>query len=153
MPAGSSSASSEEKGLPKVIEIDIPDGVCIHPNTYGYGLFASKDFKTGQILYVTSCLLVPDLLGKLHILYIHVVIKISTHAQPCAIDHHIWSYSCSAIHAGKIILRTKTDGKEYELDMETHSVVQSDTGMRQLYTFDGNYTLFLLAAPPFRLEC
>lgn len=58
------SCSSSSSVLPKVIEIDVPKGIIIQPNPYGYGLFASEAFEKGDILYMTSCLIVPDVLGK-----------------------------------------------------------------------------------------
>ena len=51
--------------LPKVVECALPEGIAIRPNTYGLGLFATKNFKKGDVLYLTSCLYVPDVMGKL----------------------------------------------------------------------------------------
>jgi hypothetical protein len=32
---------------------------------------------------------------------------------------------------------TNTDGRQWELDIETHTVIKEDIGKRQLYSFDG----------------
>ncbi len=88
------STSSQAK-LPEFVEATMPPGVAIRPNAYGLGLFATHAFGKGDTLYITSCLYVPDVLGKLK-------------------------------------LRLTDSGEEFELDMKEHSVLQSDTGMRQV---------------------
>lgn len=87
--------TTSTSSLPEFFEATMPPGVAIRPNAYGLGLFATQAFGKGDTLYITSCLYVPDVLGK-------------------------------------IKLRLTNSGEEYALDMKEHSVLQSDTGMRQV---------------------
>lgn len=49
--------------LPAVLECALPPGVAIRRNAYGHGLFATRAFQSGALLYVTSCLYVSDVAG------------------------------------------------------------------------------------------
>lgn len=51
--------------LPAVLECALPPGVAVQRNAYGHGLFATRVFEAGALLYVTSCLYVPDVEGRI----------------------------------------------------------------------------------------
>lgn len=51
--------------LPEALECALPPGIAIRRNAYGHGLFATQDFAEGAMLYITSCLYVPDVMGTI----------------------------------------------------------------------------------------
>lgn len=58
-------AAAAATALPTVLECALPPGVAIKPNAYGHGLLATQRFESGAMLYLTSCLYVPDLTGTI----------------------------------------------------------------------------------------
>lgn len=51
--------------LPTELNATMPEGLRIQAVSYGgHGLFATRPFKSGERIYVASCILVPDVKGE-----------------------------------------------------------------------------------------
>ncbi|MFI0434572.1 MAG: SET domain-containing protein-lysine N-methyltransferase [Parachlamydiaceae bacterium] len=60
LPAIEKSSTSDHQLVSNIIYADIPSGIEIRETRYGYGVFASKPFKNGQIIYINQFIEVDD---------------------------------------------------------------------------------------------
>eukprot|EP00457_Paulinella_chromatophora_P014378 gb/GEZN01014796.1/.p1 GENE.gb/GEZN01014796.1/~~gb/GEZN01014796.1/.p1 ORF type:complete len:279 (+),score=61.34 gb/GEZN01014796.1/:33-839(+) len=102
------------------LTVDVPEGIRIGPTPFGRGVFASKDFKKGEVLYRGGSVLVPNRAGKHHMVMKYpdgttetVELDMIVHSvcDYAAKVRHVFSFDCFMNHSCDPTTESKNENR------------------------------------------